>query len=54
MKKVVVAGIPLNVISTYDLLETGRKTVLGNADDNGLFQGRQTNFVSRYQREHGR
>ena len=28
MKRVVVVGIPLNVISTYALLETGWKTVL--------------------------
>ena len=30
-------GIPLNVISTYALLETGWKTVLGNAEESGLF-----------------
>ena len=37
MKRVVVVGIPLNVISTYALLETGWKTVLGNAEESGLF-----------------
>ena len=37
MKRVVVVGIPLNVISTYALLETGWKTVLGNAEEGGLF-----------------
>ena len=35
MKRVVVVGIPLNVISTYALLETGWKTVLGNAEKSG-------------------
>ena len=29
--------LPLNVISTYALLETGWKTVLGNAEESGLF-----------------
>ena len=33
MKRVVVVGIPLNVISTYALLESGWKTVLGNAEE---------------------
>ena len=37
MKRVVVVGIPLNVISTYALLESGWKTVLGNAEESGLF-----------------
>ena len=37
MKRVVVVGIPLNVMSTYALLETGWKTVLGNAEESGLF-----------------
>eukprot|EP00435_Cladocopium_sp_Y103_P060976 s463_g22.t1 len=37
MKRVVVVGIPLNVISTYALLESGWKTVLGNAEQSGLF-----------------
>ena len=37
MKRVVVVGIPLNVISTYALLETGWKTVLGNAEKSWLF-----------------
>ena len=37
MKRVVVVGILLNVISTYALLETGWKTVLGNAEESGLF-----------------
>ena len=37
MKRVVVVGIPLNVISIYALLETGWKTVLGNAEESGLF-----------------
>ena len=37
MKRVVVVGIPLNVISTYALLESGWKTVLGNAGESGLF-----------------
>ena len=37
MKRIVVVGIPLNVISTYALLETGGKTVLGNAEESGLF-----------------
>ena len=37
MKRVLVVGIPLNVISTYALLETGWKTVLGNAEESGLF-----------------
>ena len=37
MKRVVVVGIPLNVFSTYALLETGWKTVLGNAEESGLF-----------------
>ena len=37
MKRVVVVGFPLNVISTYALLETGWKTVLGNAEESGLF-----------------
>ena len=37
MKRVVVVGIPLNVISTYALLEAGWKTVLGNAEESGLF-----------------
>ena len=40
MKKVVVVGIPLNVISTYALLESGWKTVLGNAEASGLFHGK--------------
>ena len=40
MKRVVVVGIPLNVISTYALLETGWKTVLGNAEKSGLFHGK--------------
>ena len=35
MKRVVVVGIPLNVISTYALLETGWKTLLGNAEKSG-------------------
>ena len=30
-------GIPLNVIPTYALLESGWKTVLGNAEESGLF-----------------
>ena len=37
MKRVVIAGIPLNVISTYALLETGWKTVLGNTEQSDLF-----------------
>ena len=37
MKRVVVVGIPLNVISTCALLETGWKTVLGHAEESGLF-----------------
>ena len=37
MKRVVVVGIPLNVISTYAFLESGWKTVLGNAEESGLF-----------------
>ena len=37
MKRVVVVGIPLNVISTSALLESGWKTVLGNAEESGLF-----------------
>ena len=37
MKRVVVVGIPLNVISTYALLETGWKTVLGNAEESDCF-----------------
>ena len=40
MKRVVVVEIPLNVISTYALLETGWKTVLGNAEQSGLFHGK--------------
>ena len=44
MKKVVVVGIPWNVISTYALLKYGWKTVLGNAEDSGLFQGKKTKF----------
>ena len=40
MKRVVIVGIPLNVISTYALLETGWKTVLGNAEQSGLFHGK--------------
>ena len=39
MKRVVI-GIPLNVISTYALLETGWKIVLGNAEQSGLFHGK--------------
>ena len=37
MKRVVVVGIPLIVISTYALLEAGWKTVLGNAEESGWF-----------------
>ena len=37
MKRVVVVGIPLNVISTYALLESGWKTVLGNAEERDCF-----------------
>ena len=37
MKRVVVVGIPLNVISTYALLETGWKTILGNAEESFFF-----------------
>ena len=37
MKRVVVVGIPLNVISTHARLESGWKTVLGNAEESGLF-----------------
>ena len=40
MNRVVVVGIPLNVISTYALLEIGWKTVLGNAEESGLFHGK--------------
>ena len=40
MKRVVIVGIPLNVISTYALLETGWKTVLGNAEQSGLVHGK--------------
>ena len=40
MKRVVIVGIPLNVISTYALLETGWKTVLGNAEQSGLLHGK--------------
>ena len=38
MKRVVVVGIPLNVISTYALLETGWKTILGNAEESFFWQ----------------
>ena len=38
-KRVVIVGIPLNVISTY-APETGWKTVLGNAEQSGLFHGK--------------
>ena len=31
---------PLNVISTYALLETGWETVSGNAEQSGLFHGK--------------
>ena len=39
-KQVVIAGIPLNVISPHTLLETGWETVSGKAEQSGLFHGK--------------